>query len=102
MPRPRPPRRIAGRAGSWRWHVVVLVVVAVAHRIWVTIRRLLRAGLTVPLLSGGLLLVTAGPAVACSCPIAKSEAERVARADAVFVGTLASQSPRSTTRPANS
>jgi hypothetical protein len=57
----------------------------------VTIRRLLRAGLTVPLLFGGLLLVTAGPAVACSCAIVRSEAERVARADAVFVGTLVSR-----------
>jgi hypothetical protein len=59
-----------------------------------TIRRLLKAGLTVPLLFGGLLLVTAGPAVAYSCPIMKSEAERAARADAVFVGTLVSRVDR--------
>jgi hypothetical protein len=57
----------------------------------VTIWRQLGAALTVPLLFGGLLLVTAGPAVACSCPIVKSEAERAARADAVFVGTPVSQ-----------
>jgi hypothetical protein len=57
----------------------------------VTIWRLLRVGLTVPLLLGGLVLVTAGPAAACSCGIVPSEAERVARADAVFVGTLVSQ-----------
>jgi hypothetical protein len=56
----------------------------------VTIWRLLRAALTVPLLFGGLLLVTAGPAAACSCAIG-SEAEGAARADAVFVGTLISQ-----------
>jgi hypothetical protein len=158
--RPRRTRCIAGRAGSWRWHVVVLVVVAVVHRManeaedlavvdhaglataatlgcrscggaalvlasdrigrpglagrsrepatpaerligtrvtagqgrhGVTIRRLLRAALTVPLLFGGLLLATAGPAVACSCAIVRSEADRAARADAVFVGTLVSQ-----------
>lgn len=59
-----------------------------------TIWRLLRVGLTVPLLFGGLLLVTAGPAVACSCAIVKSEAERAARADAVFVGTLVSRVDR--------
>ena len=55
-----------------------------------TIWRLLGAALTVPLLFGGLLLVTAGPAAACSCAIG-SEAEGAARADAVFVGTLISQ-----------
>jgi hypothetical protein len=56
----------------------------------VTVWRLLRVGLTVPLLFGGLLWVTAGPAVACSCAIVKSEAERAAHADAVFVGRLVS------------
>ena len=54
-------------------------------RIW----RLLRATLTVPLLLGGLVLVTAEPAAACTC-YDVSAAERVARADAVFVGTLVS------------
>jgi hypothetical protein len=57
----------------------------------VKIRRLLRAALTVPVMVGGLLQVTAGPAVACSCAMVRSEAERAARADAVFVGTLVSQ-----------
>jgi hypothetical protein len=60
----------------------------------VTIWRLFRVGLTVPLLFGGLLLVTAGPAVAYSCAIPPSEAERAARADAVFVGTLVSRVDR--------
>ena len=55
-----------------------------------TVRRLLGAALTLPLLIGGLVLVTAGPAVACSCAPG-SEAQRAARADAVFVGTLISQ-----------
>jgi hypothetical protein len=41
----------------------------------------------VPVLVGGLLLVTAAPAAACSCP-AESEAQQAARADVVFVGTL--------------
>jgi hypothetical protein len=51
--------------------------------------RLLRAALGVPLLLGGLVLVTAEPAVACTC-YDVSAAERVAHADAVFVGTLVS------------
>jgi hypothetical protein len=55
----------------------------------VRIRRLLGAALTVPVLVGGLLLVTAVPAAACSCPV-ESEAQQAARADAVFVGTLVS------------
>jgi hypothetical protein len=58
---------------------------------WVRIRRLLRAALTVPMLIGGLLLVTAGPAAACTYPIPASETTNAARADAVFVGTLRSQ-----------
>jgi hypothetical protein len=57
----------------------------------VTAQRLLGAALTVPVLIGALVLMTAGPAVACSCAIVRSEAERVTRADAVFVGTLVSQ-----------
>ena len=56
-----------------------------------TVRRLLGAALSVPMIIGGLLLVTAGPAVACSCARLRSEVERAARADAVFVGTLVSQ-----------
>jgi hypothetical protein len=56
----------------------------------VTVRRLLGAALTVPLLIGGLVLVTAGPAAACTCP-AESEAQQAARADAVFVGTVLSR-----------
>lgn len=56
-----------------------------------TVRRLLGAALTLPLLIGGLVLVTAGPAAACSCAISGSEAQRAARATAVFVGTLISQ-----------
>lgn len=55
-----------------------------------TVRRLLGAALTVPLLIGGLVLVTAGPAAACTCP-AESEAQQAARADAVFVGTVLSR-----------
>jgi hypothetical protein len=43
------------------------------------------------MLIGGLLLVTAEPAAACSYPIPASEATSAARADAVFVGTLRSQ-----------
>jgi hypothetical protein len=57
----------------------------------VTVRRLLGAALTLPPLIGGLVLVAAGPAAACSCAIPGSEAQRAARADAVFVGTLISQ-----------
>lgn len=56
-----------------------------------TVRRLLGAALTLPPLIGGLVLVAAGPAAACSCAIPGSEAQRAARADAVFVGTLISQ-----------
>ena len=55
-----------------------------------TVRRLLGAALTLGLLFGGMV-VTAAPAVACSCAIPGSEAERAARADAVFAGTLISQ-----------
>ena len=55
------------------------------------IRRLLGTALTVPILIGGLLLVTAGPAGACTLVVPASEATNAARADAVFVGTLASQ-----------
>jgi hypothetical protein len=60
----------------------------------VRIRRLLGAALAMPVLLGGLVLVTAGSAAACSCAITRSEADRVARADAVFVGTLVSQVDR--------
>ena len=52
-----------------------------------TIRRLVGAALTVPLLIGGLLLVTARPAAACSCAV-MSEAKKAAYAHAIFVGTL--------------
>jgi hypothetical protein len=38
-----------------------------------------------PVLIGGLLLVTAGPAAACSCG-QQSQAQAAAQADAVFVG----------------
>ena len=55
------------------------------------ILKLLRAVLTVLMLIGGLLVVTAGPAAACTYPVAPSEATSAARADAVFVGTLVSQ-----------
>lgn len=58
------------------------------------IRRLLGAALTVPLLIGAWLLVTAGPAVACSCAMVRSESERAARADAIFVGQLISRVDR--------
>jgi hypothetical protein len=57
----------------------------------VRIRRLLGTALTVPILIGGLLLVTAGPAGACTLVVPASEATNAARADAVFVGTLVSQ-----------
>jgi hypothetical protein len=53
----------------------------------VTIRRLVGAALTVPVLIGGLMLVTARPAAACSCAV-MSEARKAAYADAIFVGTL--------------
>ena len=52
-----------------------------------TIRRLVGAALTVPGLIGGLMLVTARPAAACSCAV-MSEARKAAYADAIFVGTL--------------
>jgi hypothetical protein len=57
----------------------------------VRIRRLLGTALTVPMLIGGLLLITAEPAAACSYPVPASEATYAARADAVFVGTLRAQ-----------
>jgi hypothetical protein len=57
----------------------------------VKIWRLLGGVLTVAVLQGGLLLVTARPAVACSCAMRGSDAQHAARADAVFVGTLISQ-----------
>jgi hypothetical protein len=57
----------------------------------VRIRRLLGTALTVLVLIGGLLVVTAGPAPACSYPIPASETANAARADAVFVGTLRAQ-----------
>ena len=50
-------------------------------------RRLGAVALTVTVMVGGLLM-TARPAAACSCAIVRSEAERIARADAVFVGEL--------------
>ena len=52
-----------------------------------TIRRLLGAALTVPVLLSGLLLVTAGPAAACTC-VGGSEAQHAARHGAVFAGQL--------------
>lgn len=55
-----------------------------------TVRKLLGAALAMPVLLGGLVLLTAGPAAACTCWSPRSEAGRVARADAVFVGTLVS------------
>jgi hypothetical protein len=54
----------------------------------VRIGRLLGAALTVAVMAGGLVLIGAGPAAACSCAIVRSEAERAARSDAVFVGEL--------------
>ena len=55
---------------------------------------MLGTALTVPMLIGGLLLVTAGPAAACSYPIPASETTYAARADAIFVGTLVSRVER--------
>jgi hypothetical protein len=52
-------------------------------RIW----RLLGVVLAVPVMLGGLLLVTAGPAAACTC-VQMTEAQHAARVNAVFVGTL--------------
>ena len=54
----------------------------------VGIWRLLGAVLAVSVMLGGLLLVTAGPAAACTCARGVSEAQVAASADAVFVGTL--------------
>lgn len=51
------------------------------------IRRVLGAALTVPVLIGALVLVTAGPAAACSCA-QMTEAQLAARVDVLFVGTL--------------
>jgi hypothetical protein len=64
--------------------------------------RLGAVALLVAVMVGGLLVTTAGPAAACSCAIVRSEAERTARADTVFVGELIgsrvdqSTSPRET------
>jgi integrase len=44
--------------------------------------------LAVAVMAGGLVLLAAGPAAACSCAIPGSDAKRAARADAVFVGEL--------------
>jgi hypothetical protein len=57
----------------------------------VTVRRLLGAALMVSVMLGGLVLVTAEPAAACSCVNLGSDAAKAAHADAVFVGTLISQ-----------
>jgi hypothetical protein len=72
----------------------------------VKIRRLLGAALTVSVLLGGLVVVvTAGPAAACTCAGVRSEAERAAGADAIFVGELVgsrvdpSASPSARSRP---
>jgi hypothetical protein len=55
----------------------------------VSIRRRLGAvALLVVVMVGGLMVMTAGPAAACTCVSVRSEAERMARADAVFVGEL--------------
>jgi hypothetical protein len=54
-------------------------------RIW----RLLAAVLAVSVMIGGLLLVSAGPAAACTC-VGRNDAGLAAHADAVFVGTLVS------------
>jgi hypothetical protein len=54
-------------------------------RIW----RLLGAVLAVSVILGGLLLVTAGPAAACTCA-QMTEAQLAARIDVLFVGTLVS------------
>jgi hypothetical protein len=60
----------------------------------VKLRRLPGAALAVPVMIGGLLLVTAGPAAACTYPAPALEAEYAARADAVFEGTLVSRVDR--------
>jgi hypothetical protein len=54
----------------------------------VRIRRLLGAALTVAVMAGGLVLIIAGPAAACSCPQWRSDAQRAARANALFIGEL--------------
>jgi hypothetical protein len=53
----------------------------------VRIGRLLGAVLAVSMMLGGLLLVTAGPAAACTCA-QMTEAQLAARVDVLFVGTL--------------
>ena len=54
-----------------------------------SIRRRLRAvALLVAAMVGGLMVMTPGPAAACTCVSVRSEAERMTRADAVFVGEL--------------
>lgn len=67
-----------------------------------SIRRRLGA---VAVMVSGLVVMTAGPAAACSCAIVRSEAERMTRADAVFIGELvgsqvdpSATSPRETRR----
>jgi hypothetical protein len=60
----------------------------------VRIRRLLGAALAMPVMLGGLLLVTAGPAAACSYPAPASEAQYAARAEVVFEGTLVARVDR--------
>lgn len=71
-----------------------------------TVRRLLGAALMVSVMLGGLVLVTAEPAAACSCVNLGSDAAKAAHADAVFVGTLISQvnqiDPASSRRNASS
>jgi hypothetical protein len=54
----------------------------------VRIRRLLGAALTVAVMAGGLVLLAAGPAAACTCPRIGTDAQQAARADAVFVGAV--------------
>jgi hypothetical protein len=51
-------------------------------------RRLGALALMVAVMAGGLMVMSAGPAAACTCAMVRSEAERMARADAVFVGEL--------------
>jgi hypothetical protein len=50
---------------------------------------MLGAVLAVSMMLGGLLLVTAGPAAACTCA-QMTEAQLAARVDVLFVGTLVS------------
>jgi hypothetical protein len=49
--------------------------------------RLLGAALAMPVMLGGLLLVTAEPAAACTC-LPMTEAQHAGSANAVFVGAL--------------